>query len=76
VPRYYVLTYDPERGEYTPQRGVRKGPYTLFGLRKALRQLEEMGYEARKGDSSVLVYRDESWTQKRKVRGLTPCPGA
>lgn len=55
--RYEVLTWDPETGRFTPQKGVRKGPYTLFGLRKALRQLREMGYAARRPDPSVLVER-------------------
>jgi hypothetical protein len=43
-PKYYVLTYDPEKEEFTPQKGVRQGPYTLFGLRKPLRKLENLGY--------------------------------
>ena len=31
-PQYYVTTWDPELEQYTPQKGVRTGPYTLFGL--------------------------------------------
>ena len=42
--RYYVLTWDGEKETFTPQPGVRKGPYTLFGLRKAIRKLRGMGY--------------------------------
>jgi hypothetical protein len=53
--RYYVTTWDSEKQEFTSQSGVRKGPYTQFGLRKALRKLRDMGYAACKGDSSVLV---------------------
>ena len=59
-PRYYVTTWDPERQEWTPQIGVRVGPWTLFGLRKALRRLRTMGYQADRGDSFVLVERCES----------------
>jgi hypothetical protein len=65
-PQYYVTTWDPELEQYTPQKGVRTGPYTLFGLRRALRELHELGYEACRGgrpgsdgcgDPSVLVER-------------------
>ena len=57
-PLYYVLTYDPETEEFTPQAGVRCGPYTLFGLRKALRKLQDLGYDtSRNGGFSVLVER-------------------
>ena len=38
--RYYVATWDSDKQEHTPQKGVRTGPYSLFGLRKAL----GMGY--------------------------------
>ena len=55
-PRYYVETYDPEREEFTPQKGVRKGPYSLWGLRKAIRKLRVMGYECGRQDSSVFVW--------------------
>lgn len=44
--RYYVTTWDTDLQKFTPQKGVRKGPYTLFGLRKAIRTLRAMGYSA------------------------------
>ena len=54
--KYYVQTMDWALRKWTPQRGVRTGPYTLFGLRKALRKLQDMGYETdRRGGVSVLV---------------------
>lgn len=56
-PRYYVLTWDSDLQAFTPQQGVRKGPYTQFGLRKALHKLREMGYEATHEDNSMYVYR-------------------
>jgi hypothetical protein len=56
-PRYYVLTWDAGRQRFTPQRGVRAGPYSLFGLRKALRRLQDCGYPATRDDPSVLVER-------------------
>ena len=42
--RYYVRTWDAELQQYTPQRGVRCGPWSLWGLRKAIRKLRSMGY--------------------------------
>jgi hypothetical protein len=61
-PRYRVLTWDIDLQKFTPQKGVRSGPYTLFGLRKALRKLREMGYSAHRtfdpdhcGDSDPCV---------------------
>ena len=57
-PRYYVWTWDTNTQQFTPQGGVRCGPWSLFGLRRALRRLREMGYSARKGDPAVLVERD------------------
>ncbi len=58
-PKYRVLTWDGEKGKFTPQSGVRSGPYTLFGLRKALRALRGCGYSARRYDICVLVERVE-----------------
>lgn len=57
-PRYYVLTWDPNRGEFTPQRGVRSGPYSLFGLRRALRKLEALPlrYTVRPREAAVSVH--------------------
>jgi hypothetical protein len=52
---YEVLTRDYEDNKWSPQRGVRKGPYTKWGLRKALKKLQAMGYQATKDDPSVLV---------------------
>jgi hypothetical protein len=65
--RYYVKTWDADRQRFTPQQGVRCGPYTLFGLRKALRKLRALGYPCdyrsngglSDGDPSVLVYRED-----------------
>ncbi len=64
--RYYVKTWDTYKTGFTPQKGVRKGPYTLFGLRKAIRKLRAMGYPCdyssrlgkTAGDPAVLVYSD------------------
>jgi hypothetical protein len=71
-PRYYVRTWDYQRQTFTPQAGVRSGPYSQFGLRRALRALRGMGYAARRlprrvasgcddcGDPSVLVEREDA----------------
>lgn len=51
-PKYYITTWDTDKQTFTPQAGVRKGPYTLFGLRKAIRKLREMGYPCDHGTYS------------------------
>ena len=53
--RYRVLTWDPDLEKWTPQIGVRCGPYTLWGLRKPLRQLRELGYVGSYKEPCVLV---------------------
>lgn len=53
--RYFITTWNSDLERFTPQKGVRAGPYSLWGLRKALRALRRVGYPARKGDPSVLV---------------------
>jgi hypothetical protein len=56
-PLYRIYTYDPMKEAFTPQSGVRSGPYSLFGLRKALRALQNLGYPCDRHDPSVLVER-------------------
>jgi hypothetical protein len=57
-PKYEVLTWDMEKQDFTPQRGVRRGPYSQFGLRRPLRVLEAMGYDIKRSFApSVLVKR-------------------
>jgi len=57
-PKYEILTWDIDRQDFTPQQGVRRGPYTLFGLRKAIRAMRECGYTVRRhGDSFTLIQR-------------------
>jgi hypothetical protein len=67
-----VTTWDTDRQTFTPQAGVRTGPYSKFGLRRALRALRGMGYSAARlprrvasgcddcGDPSVLVEREDA----------------
>lgn len=57
--RYYVLTYDVEKEDFTPQSGVRSGPYSLWGLRKVLRKLREFGYDGRRNDNSIYIYKKD-----------------
>ena len=52
---YDILTYDYKLGKWTPQKGVRRGPYSKWGVKRALRKLQTMGYDARRGDPSVSV---------------------
>lgn len=61
--KYFVTTWDTDQQDFTPQEGVPAGPWTLWGLRIALRALRELGYIASRfprpdgGDPSVLVER-------------------
>lgn len=60
-PKYFVHTWDADRQCFTPQRGVRAGPYSLWGLRRALRKLRYYGYDvSRGGGVSVLVCREDA----------------
>ena len=66
-PRYYVHTWDTYKNRFTPQKGVRCGPHSLWGLKRALRKLQEHGYPCNYrslggrygggGDNCVLVER-------------------
>lgn len=60
---YEVLTWDSDKSDFTPQRGVRRGPYSQFGLRKALRKLRQIGYEINRASATaILVQRtDPGW---------------
>lgn len=59
-PRYRVLTWDVDLQKFTPQIGVRQGPYSLWGLRRAVRKLRDLGYSCHRGDSFVWVNRIEA----------------
>jgi len=66
--RYYVHTYDWEKEDYTPQKGVSQGPYTLWGLKRALQLLRaKFGYECTRQDSSILVGKWPPATAKQKA---------
>jgi hypothetical protein len=61
-PRYYIRTWDTWKQAFTPHKGVRQGPYSLFGLRRAIRKLQNEGYPCdyssrggMSGDPGVLV---------------------
>jgi hypothetical protein len=62
-PRYEVLTWDADKQKWTPQRGVRRGPHSLWSLKRAIQKLRSIGYgceyssDGRSSDPSVLVYR-------------------
>lgn len=43
--KYKVTTWDQDKQKFTPQMGVRKGPYSKWGLRRALRALQAIGYD-------------------------------
>lgn len=56
-PYYRITTWDPNRQTFTPQTGVRAGRWSLWGLRKPLRLLRSMGYDASHKSPCVLVER-------------------
>jgi hypothetical protein len=58
-PRYRVTTWDPDLQKFTPQKGLRCGPYYGFGVRKALQELRCMGYDIGHQSPCVLVERYE-----------------
>lgn len=65
-PRYYVYTWDTNSQSWTPQSGVKSGPWSLWGLRRAILRLRAMGYpcdysskDIRSGDPSVRIIRQE-----------------
>lgn len=61
-PRYYLFTWDPAKQDFTPEPGVRCGPYTLFGLRKAFRNPKlssAVGGPIHRDHPSVLVERKD-----------------
>ena len=60
--KYYIKTWCSKSETFTPQRGVRCGPYSLFGLRQALRRLRDWGYEAGRHDPAVYVFRSKAET--------------
>lgn len=64
--RYYVTTWDTDAQAFTKQPGVRVGPYSLFGLRRALRLLRKHGYEGHRGDNSILVEDEISYQFERQ----------
>lgn len=71
-PRYFVLTHDPDRDDYTPQRGVRKGPHSLWGLKRALQNLRNLGYACNRQDPSVYVFREpnEQTAEENRIAGI------
>ena len=53
--KYWLTTWDSEAQDFTPQAGVWTGPYTLWGLRRALRALRDTGYQATRSDPCVYI---------------------
>ena len=58
---YNVLTWDPCAGHYTVENdlGVPCENVSWSGLRRALKKLRTCGYDARRGDPSILVERTD-----------------
>lgn len=56
---YSVTTWDTDLQKFTPQIGLPEGPFTIWQVREALRQLKDMGYQADRDDDWVLVERVE-----------------
>lgn len=55
-PGYWVFTFDFDKRCWSPQIGVKAGPYKLFGLKKPIRELRSMGYGFGRADIlSVLI---------------------
>lgn len=54
---YRITTREPGTDWYSPQIGIPEYVTGFAGLRRALRGLQGMGYEARRGDYAVKVER-------------------
>lgn len=52
-----VLTWDPDKRAWTPQKGLWAGPYTFRGALRACRKLRAMGYTTPKRDNFVMLDR-------------------
>ncbi len=59
--RYYVRTWDTDKQAYTPQIGVHVGPYSLWGLKRALQKLNGCGYAIYREAWDVLVQDEASY---------------
>jgi len=63
IPLYSVGTWDAERQDYTPQRGLSVPAFniTLQQLRQALRELRSLGYTCHRRRDSSGSYDDNDW---------------
>lgn len=52
---YDVMTWDAEKKRWSPQKGVKCGPRNRWGVRRAVRQLQAMGYGFGLGDYNPFV---------------------
>lgn len=74
-PRYFVTTWDTETQSFSAQKGVKTGPYSQFGVRKAIRKLRAMGYPANyssrlcvTGDPAVFIEKAYAPAGRKKLR--------
>ena len=57
-PTYEITTWDMDKQEFTPQRGIQTPAVGQSGLRRSLRAAENFGYDVRRrGGYSILVER-------------------
>jgi hypothetical protein len=69
--KYRVTTWDPAKEGFTPQPGVRAGPYTQFALRKALRKLRNLGYDTDRNAPSIYVEETTDQAAEELAKELT-----
>jgi hypothetical protein len=56
---YRVLTWDMDAGAYKPQVGLSKSTgLTLWEVRRALRELQNLGYSAGRNDPAIFIERE------------------
>lgn len=63
---YQILTHDVLIDRMTPQEGVPEFVGGWAGLRRALRTLRGMSYEARRGDARISVTKTTHAAKPRK----------
>jgi len=65
---YRVLTWDMEAKAYTPQDGLSKATgLTLWEVRRALRELRDLGYAADRNDPAIFIEREENIESQRQA---------
>ena len=64
---YRVLTWDMDAGAYTPLGMMKSTGLTLWEVRRALRELRDLGYAADRNDPAIFIEREENIESQRQA---------